>query len=532
MGMPSGIDPSLIARHNASVDNILKLQITDPAHRRCGGYPDDFGLYSSGAGSGTLDLFAAAFVCPQSRYYRSPLLVERMKLAVRYLNSVTTPDGNINNPVTNFNSPPDTAFTVVGVAHAMKLVQMNGHPEIAAVIEPWLRKAGAALARGGVHTPNHRWVMCEAMSLVDELLPAPEYGKRIDQWLAEGVDIDADGQFNERSTIVYNSISDIALTVVALKRNKPELLDLVRRNLNAMQYLLHSNGEVVTELSIRQDQYERGDMYRYWFPLRLLAIRDGNGQYATLARRYEARSASLSYYLLYPELLAPLPADKPLPDDYVRLMPEAQALRVRRGSLSATALLNGGNRFFTFRNGKAVIEAVRFASAFFGKGQFKDYEWAKEGDGIRLSQKLQGPYYQPVNHKVRYDEWGASRAGRAQSEICRLEQSVLVREKKRGFALTIQASGTPDVPLAVEIALRGGGDLQGCTAAPKVSEGWLLKDGFATYSSGGDKIRFGPGLGEHAYTQVRGADPKIAGPSVYICGFTPFRHVLEIEAAS
>ena len=238
-GAPAEIDSELIARHDSGVDNVLKLQITDPSHRRCGGYGDEFGLYSPGAGSGTLDLFAAAFVCPQSKHYKSPLLVERMKLAVKFLNSVTTADGNINNPITNFNSPPDTAFTIVGAANAMKLAVTNGHRDVAAIVEPWLRKAGAAVARGGVHTPNHRWVMCEALSLVDEVIPSPENGKRIDQWLAEGVDIDADGQFNERSTIVYNSISDLALTVVAFKRNKPELLDFVRRNLDAMQYLLH-----------------------------------------------------------------------------------------------------------------------------------------------------------------------------------------------------------------------------------------------------------------------------------------------------
>ena len=111
-----------------------------------------------------------------------------------------------------------------------------------------------------------------------------------------------------------------------------------------------------------------------------------------------------------------------------------------------------------------------------------------------------------------------------------MEQSVLIREKKGGFTIAIEAAGTADVPLAVEIALRGGGDLQGCVAAPKVTDGWLLKKGYATYTVGKDKLRFGPGLGEHAYTQVRGADPKIAGPSVYICGFTPFRQTLEVEA--
>ena len=131
--------------------------------------------------------------------------------------------------------------------------------------------------------------------------------RRIDEWLAEGIDIDNDGQFTERSTLVYNIITNRALIVMAAKLRRPELLEPVRRNLHALQYLLHADGEVVSEISRRQDQFTRGTVTGYWFPLTYMAVTDRNGQFATLASRAAPDGARLSALLEYPELSQPLP---------------------------------------------------------------------------------------------------------------------------------------------------------------------------------------------------------------------------------
>ena len=114
-------------------------------------------------------------------------------------------------------------------------------------------------------------------------------------------------------------------------------------------------------------------------------------------------------------------------------------------------------------------------------------------------------------------------------KICRLDYEGRIRETPQGFEVFIRAHGTDNVPLAVEINLRAGGEIAGVEPAPKTADAFLLKEGFAEYRMGGDVVRFGPGHCEHAYVQVRGAAAKLSGPSVYLTGFTPFQHTLTFE---
>ena len=233
----------------------------------------------------------------------------------------------------------------------------------------------------------------------------------------------------------------------------------------------------------------------------------------------------------YPELTQPGPALAAVPDEYRRAFPHNDLVRIRRGPISATLLTRGGSRFFTLRSGQAVINGVRFASAFFGKGQFVPSTTEDRENGWGLSQSLVGPYFQPLDPPriVTADDWGKTRPLRKQTEICRLEQLADVTETARGFRLRVQAHGTDGVPLAIEINFREGGKLEGVVPAPKVDQGWLLPSGQATCRFGGDVIRFGPGLQAHSYTQIRAAEPKLPGPSVYLTGFTPFDHSIEFD---
>ena len=519
---------SVVERNDAAVRTLLDSQVSDPVSPNRGSIPDQFGLHSAGSASGVAETLAAAFVHPQSKFHQDRALLDRIRLAAGFLERAQSPQGNIDLLTTNFNSPPDTGFVVHNVATAAAIGRRHGAEEIARILQPFLNRAGAGMAEGGVHTPNHRWVIASALAQINDLFPDSRFVRRIDEWLAEGIDIDRDGQFTERSTLSYNVVTDRAFVVMAEKLKRPELLEPVRQNLRALLYLLHAGGEVVTEISRRQDQYTRGGTNGYWFPLTCLAVTDRDGQFAALARQSEA-GARLSTLLEYPQLSQPLPAGSALPAEFERTFSDIGIARIRRGPLSATLVLGGSSRFFSFHYGDAVLEGLRFATAFFGKGQFIPDTAEKRGGVYVLRQSLEAPYYQPLNQKITTETWGATRAQRRQSEVCRLEQSAEIAEIAKGFRVRIRSEGTSGVPLAVEICFRDGGSLEGTRGVAATPDSSVLARATATYRAGANQIRFGPGDAPHEYVQVRGAEPRLLGQSVYVTGFTPFDKTLVFE---
>jgi hypothetical protein len=530
----------LVRANDAALPALLARQERRPDHRWRGGVPNEFQVHGARHTAHFVEALACAWSARDSRYFHSAELVEPLRLAVRYLRAAQHDDGTTDLPETNFHSPPDTAFCLEVLCPAYRLLRDSGEAAldaVAAELAIFIRKAGDALATGGVHTPNHRWVVCGGLASINALFPEPRLVARIDQWLAEGIDLDPDGQFTEKSTSVYSPTVDRALLTVARHLERPGLREAVRRNLEMTLYYVHPDGEVVTEASRRQDRYQRGSMARYYYAYRVLALHDHDGRFAAMARQIErvARAqlgSELIAFLTEPELRLPLPSDAPLPTDYEKVFRYSNLARIRRGAVSGT-ILAGNTTLFSLRKGVAALEAVRLASAFFGKGQFTSEDLVVRDGAYVLRQTLDGPYFQPLTPEqiatgdfVRMAPNGTlladNRAARVRSNIQHLESRVIVSEKNGTFTLAISLHGTADVPVALELAFRAGGTLRGVEPVAGIKDAFLLSGAGGSYAVGDDTITFGPGRAEHRYTQLRGALPKWEGQSVYLTGFTPF----------
>lgn len=517
---------------------LLQRQEKKPGHRYFGGHLNDYEIHTPGGTASMIQHMSVAYTSKESAYYGEAELEKAMLAASNCLLKMQHPDGAIDLYSTNFHSTPDTGFVVEPACLAYSILKSSGQDKTLSNLQAFLVKAGEALSVGGIHTPNHRWVVCMALARINRLFPNERYLKRINEWLYEKIDIDPDGQYTEKSTHVYSPLTDRCLITIARLLDRPTLYEPVRKNLEMSLYYVHANGEIVTEASGRQDRYQIGHLDPYYYPYRYMALLDGNPRFSSMCRLIEATaplhrlSNKLPYFLEDAGLRQTLPASAPLPDNYFQHYPYSDLVRIRRKEIDATILAQNST-IFTFFKGKAVLQAVRLASAFFGKGQFEADHLQIVDGRMTLRQELSGPYYQPypIDALPVDGNWEKMpRKNRPKSEVQFFRTTINIEETASGqFELQFDIQGTDEVPLAIELGFRPGGRLSGVREIANIPDAYFLEEGFGKYESDGQTIEFGPGRQEHKWTQLRGAKPKLNAESVYLTGFTPFQFTLQIR---
>jgi hypothetical protein len=531
-----------------------------------------------------LKRLVSAFFIEESRFYRSSQLIPFMEKIARILVKAQNHDGTMN--AVNFASPPDTGFLVQFLGAALVVVKKHNIRELdqfVRIISIFMNKAGEMFLTGGVHTPNHRWVVSSALSYLYFLYGVESYKLKVQEWISEGIDIDDDGQFSERSMGVYSPIIANCLLDIAVYMNMPSFFSMLEKHLDMTSYYLLPNGLIENVSSRRQDQYSEYPAFRYYRAYRFMASEGCNPNYASLASRIwdENNTGGCDLIDILEHDLSDFPEPVESPIDFLKVFSKSGLLRCRNGKFDYTLFAgcdnyrsfhNGLSRNSTFlkiRKGQASPLTLRIAANFFDLNYFQLSDPDFHGTALmKAVQNYSVPYYQPLydQHKRPNGSYLLSDGDgrfysemdfglRDRSNIGSLTLSVNVDETDKGLAITIASEGAERVPVAIEVSYpryHEGINIRSIKGCELVSEkevffdsskSWnvkntnneplFLKDGEGVCGEGDESIRFYPGKMEHDWVPPLGVSPLSPKPSendyAYITLFTPIKYVLNIN---
>ncbi len=555
----------LVAAVDERVTALAAHQIDTTGHPDEGGFVGPDGLAGPNQVSSAAT-FGYAYLLPESRHHGDTALVDRIERAAAWGRRRRTPAGRFDLLVTNFDSSPDTGFTVQGLAPVVRAARQaagagdNGAERIAESLGELIRTAAPGMVSGGFHTPNHRWVLVSALSMACELFPdlADEVMPTVEAYLAETIDVNADGEFIERSTSVYNPVVDRSLRLAAESLGRAELLDPVRANLEMSYHLMHADATVVTSVSSRQDRGARvvpsGLADSYY----TLARHDGNGRFAAVADWLLEKGGPGGTWELEPFLTHPQWRDdgdvprEALTTSYRKYYPAARLWRVRRDRASAT-LAEGLDTPFSLRQGEAELSAVRISSTYFATGRFVGLDMTPiDGDrGGRLHHAGVNPiypektydrpiYWLPVDDGTKVDagNWQQVRARRQTYELPPMSIELAVSEASDGsdntaFELRVTtAGGVEGVPCQLELLFEPGGtvEVEGAILEAQAGTTLILKSGQAVYRVADDLITIGPGSCAHTMWKMHNSPDAPDAFRMLIPLMSPVDHTLHIEA--
>jgi hypothetical protein len=545
----------LISGNDAFVEGFLKLGEAGPKQGgRAYGY--NFAKLS------------AAYSNPQSKYYKNAQIIQALEQIAVNFNAILAPDGTMN--AGNIESPPDTAFVMEPLCSGIHILNQNKDKALdkaKALIKVPVERVGQALTVGGVHTPNHRWEISSALAWIYTVYPQKKYVDRIDEWLSEGIFIDEDGHYPERS-MNYADVENRAFVTIGHLLNRPALFEPPTKSLEMAWYYTDPNGELITFDSRRQDQYSSRELMVQYLHYRYLAIKTGNTLFSAVCGFLETLpdfekmivAQTLYNFMATPLLVQELPKAAPLPTNYEKLFKTSSLARIRRGDTSMTIF--GGNdfpliiasgrsvspNFFGYRKGKAALNYVRMSSRFFSMGFFRGNGLTKEGQRYKLHEIKKAPYYQPLKAEDKRKDgdyeltpsvddrfWSKMSFDKRKPDFKVQESTVWVTENNGEVTLEIEVKGPEGVAVTLDLCFEASGTL--AKVENKGGQVNFLPEGYGEFSVGGDTITFGPGVKKHEWTRglegekysVFNGNLNTPGHHVYLTGITPFKHTLYLK---
>lgn len=533
-----------IRESDAAMDNLLRVQMVKATDWRYGGcMNDDFGLVAYNSGS-HVTLPVILYFCPGSRYFRSDAAYESASRLFTFLNANTRPSGVVDLHLANYYSAPDTAFCVIGLCDAYQFICERDADEHGKDLKKRLYDAICRLAdgvfNGGFHTPNHRWVESAALSMAMNITGKTAYRTRIDKFLAEGIDCNADGEYTERSSGGYNFINNMALLHLYEELKMPELLEPIRRNLKMMAAYYHTNTEIFTQNSIRQDRGTKVYAAKYIPQYLKVGHLLGDGELLAMARAIiddailngRGFPVSLTDLLRTPELFEIPDVEPKLPDEYDYHFRESGIVRMMHNGCTV-AILENQDTFFYLQYG-GIDLYIRGGIHFFNCRHLRVNNLRPIDGGYAMDYHGEGTYYLPFDKAPTYGVFRESeKALRGNTGPICVDAVLEVRRTEKGFAIRVRADGCTKVPIRFEIGLNSDAVIFGDGYTVRANPGGKLvaSKGSLRVDVGRSSLKIGPAFADNFITEgLFGSVPVSESKyNLFFNAITPFEREFTLE---
>lgn len=501
------------------VKNAMVVQVLDESDPDYGGFRcPDLLVCEPWAAANAFTTMTVLFFNQDSHFCRSSELFQKMRLALRFIVRSQYEDGTIDAYFSGeMQAASNVAFAMNALAKAYKLFHREAsNGEMLGLVELFLRKGAEALKSKPMLVANRRWVAASALVEFDKLFLDHSAVAKVDDYLADSIDINHDGLYSERSP-TCSMISNAMLLNIAKKMNKPYLIEHVRRNLNFSLYNFCSNGEMVTAYSLRQEPesgMSQGCGYGVW---KEMSIIDHNGYYASAGDMvldvflHNIRDGYVCYHTNSPypnfkrggwskffatscigELL--LVEDEfnsdaihrlPLPDHYKKLFADSNIVRTKNSSMNATIM--GNNSIpLALHSGQVVIEGFRIKCLYYG---YQDF----------LPKKLEVA----ARSYILRDWFNQRQSDSTQDQAEQVEVALNILTEftlgESSLDIDVSAVGQKGVPLQLEFAVRKQGTLimNNHEYDLKNTDLIFMDEGDAVIQVGEDRLTISGGVVQH-----------------------------------
>ena len=537
----------MLALHDSETERLLSAQC-DTAESDVFGAFILNGCHTDTRFSGFgLSQIATSYLIPQSRYYHVPQVRLALERAFSYLFAHQRPGGCLDLSGCNFASAPDTAFTMNAVITVWNLREKYGTPATE-WLTPCLRRliesCCEGVMNGGFHTPNHRWAISACLKHAARICGRPDFSEKADVYLGEGLDINGDGEFAERSAGNYNQVNDDQMIRLYLATGDTGYLQAAKSNLVMMLSYIDPDGSVFTNNSTRQDYGKKVylDSYYILFLLTGYFLKDrafaAYSEYCyQTAVRHGRTPRALAWLALYPDLEEFGKAEKPDLSRIFsvnRLFPQSSIARYRKDNFSCT-VMSGRPNFLYFQHGENTLYLVMYNNVC-EKRNFVPTCLEKTEHGFRVSSRIDSWYYLPFqgNGPATSDWWAMDNWNTREKLITdQLTITADVDFTEDGADVSIRTEGLTSVPVRLEWGFMPGNEIR--------SESFLLEavpGGSMTVCAGsvqarneaGDVLTLSPAFARHnVQNRMGGAYPLSSEHfTLFFADYSPFERVIHI----